>query len=294
MEKKIKALKQRIRSRISSLTDSQKLIANFIVENPQKFALSSVRELEQELNVSKSTIVRLAQALGYNGFLEMKTEFLNVIRSELDPLRRFKSLYSGPIPDTDYLQLIFEESSTNLQTTLRLLDKDQFKKAVSLLESAQHVYTIGLGISYYMADIAAYLLNRVSVRATALRVGGFTFAEQLVNLSSRDVVMAFSFLPYSQETVEAASFAHEKGMPVIAFTDKATSKIVPYSEVVLQVGVDSLTISNSMVSVMALLYALIGQIGHEMKDKTLQTIEKIEYVRREHSAQKNDKLSKFS
>ncbi|MDQ7052273.1 MAG: hypothetical protein Q9P14_05075 [candidate division KSB1 bacterium] len=68
MEKKIKALKQRIRSRIANLTDSQKLIANFIVENPQKFALSSVRELEQELNVSKSTIVRLAQALGYNGW----------------------------------------------------------------------------------------------------------------------------------------------------------------------------------------------------------------------------------
>ncbi|MDQ7052274.1 MAG: MurR/RpiR family transcriptional regulator [candidate division KSB1 bacterium] len=190
--------------------------------------------------------------------------------------------------------MIFEESASNLQATLCLVDKDQFKKAVTLLENAGQVYTIGLGISYYMADIAAYLLNRVSIRATAMRVGGYTFAEQLVNLSPNDVIVAFAFLPYSSETIEAASFASERGMPVIAFTDKATSKIVPYSEVVLQVVVDSLTISNSMVSVMALLYALIGQIGHEMKDKTLQTIEKIEYVRREHSAQKNNKLSKFS
>ncbi|RMF56994.1 MAG: MurR/RpiR family transcriptional regulator [Calditrichaeota bacterium] len=292
MEKKLATLKQRIHSRLGELTDSQKLVANYIVENPQRFALSSVRDLEKELQVSKSTIVRLAQALGYDGFHHMRSEFLRVIRHELDPIKRFRTLYSQPIPETDYFRLIFEESLANIQATARLVDREHFKAAVETLKKARQVYSVGLGISYYIAELAAYLLNRVSIRAHFMSYGGYSFPEQLVNLDHNDVLLAFSFMHYSVETIEAAKFAQERGLPVIAVTDKATSAIVPHSDVVLQVAVDSLTISNSMVPVIALIYAMIGQIGHDMKDQALQTLEKIEYVRREHSGKKNHKSLK--
>ena len=294
MERKLQDLKRRIRTRIRNLTDSQKAIANYIVENPRKVALSSIRDLEKELNISKSTIVRLAQALGYNGFYEMKSEFLQSIRHELDPINRFKTYFEQPTQDPDYLKIIADESVNNISSTLRLLDREQFRKAVELIKGASMVYTMGLGISTFLADLTAYLLGRVSIRAIHMNYGANTFAEQIVSFNKRDLIVAFSFRPYSEDTIEAARYAKEKGLNVVSLTDKATSPIVPFSDAALQVMVESMTISNSVIPVLALVYAMVGTIGYELKDRTLQTIESIEYVRRVHSGKKLTHPSKIS
>jgi len=66
-------------------------------------------------------------------------------------------------------------------------------------------------------------------------------------------------------------------------TDKATSKIVQFSDVFFQVFVESITISNSIMSALVLLYSIVAQLGNEVKYKTLKTIEAIEHVRKEHA-----------
>ncbi len=282
MQKNLQDLKKRIKHKIPHLTESQKIVANYIVENPQKFALSSVRELEIELKTSKSTIVRLAQALDYNGFYELKSAFLERIRHELDPVNRYKTFLSESIGKSDYLDLIANETVNNIQDTLRLIDREHFKKAVNFIKNASHVYTMGLGISKYLAEITSYILNRVSIKSNYLTFGGLTFTEQIINISQDDVICVFSFPPYSEETIEAARYAQKNKIKVIVITDKVTNKIVPYSDLLLQVVVESMTISNSIMAVLVLLYSIIAQIGHEFKNRILDRLESIEHVRKDH------------
>jgi DNA-binding MurR/RpiR family transcriptional regulator len=289
MQKKVQDLKQRIKDRIPHLTESQKIVANFIVENPQNFALSSIRELEKELKTSKATIVRLAQRLGYNGFHELKSAFLKRMRTELDPLHRYKEFLSQSSEHWDYLELMAEETNQNIEATMHILDRMQLEKAVHLLESAGHVYTIGLGISTYLAEISTYLLNRVSIRSHCMVHSGLTFTEQIINLSEDDTILAFSFPEYSSETIEAACYAKERNVKVIAFTDKLTSEIVQYCDVYLQVVVESKAVSNSIMPVLVILYSMVTQIGGERKRQTLEFIESFVHVRKEHSG-KNPKI----
>ena len=283
MQEKINDLKERIKYKIPYLTESQKIIANFIVENPEKFSLSSVRELEKELKISKSTIVRLAQMLGYNGFNELKSEFLKKFRYNFGPINRYKTFLSEPHDKLNYIQLIADESVINIHKTLKLIDSEQYKKTINLLKNANHVYTIGMGISSYLAEISTYLLTRVSINSNFMPHGTLTFAEQIINISKDDVIFAFSFPPYSKETIEAACYAQERRIKTISVTDKATSGIVQYSDVYLQVSVESITISNSIMSVLVLLYSIVAELGDELKDKTLKTIEAIEHVRKKHT-----------
>ncbi|MFQ5769555.1 MAG: MurR/RpiR family transcriptional regulator [bacterium] len=283
MHKNVQDLKKRIKYKSPHLTESQKVIANYIVKNPQKFALSSIRELEKELNISKSTIVRSARALGYDGFYELKVAFLKDIRQDLEPIHRYKKFLSNSTEELNFIKLIADETVNNIHETLHLLDQEQYRKAVNLLENANHVYTVGLGVSTYLAEIASYIFTRVSIKSNFMTCGGVTFAEQIINLSKDDVIFAFSFPPYSKETIEAARYAQERELKVIALTDKLTSEIVQYSDVSLQVAVESITISNSIMAILVLLYSIVAQIGHEQKNKTLETIEAIEHVRKEHT-----------
>ena len=282
MRKNLNDLKKRIKNKIPHLTESQKVIADYIIESPERFVLSSIREIARDSKISKSTIVRLAQALGYNGVYEMKSAFLESIRHELDPIDRYKTFLSNPTDEKNFLSLIAKETISNINSTLKLIDEEQFKKVVHLLEAANHVHTMGLGISTYLAEFAYYLFSRVSIKSFTMQ-NGLTFAEQIVNFERDDVIFAFSFPPYSRETIQAASYAQEKRIKVISVTNKVTSEIVQYSDISLQVAAESITGFNSIGGVMVLLYSLSAQIGKDLRIKTLETIESIQHVRKEHS-----------
>jgi len=278
-------LKNRIKQKNSHLTESQKAIANYIIENPQIFALSSIREIEKESNISKSTIVRLAQTLDYSGFHEMRLAFENEIRKNLEPIRRYKKFLadtarSSSSSKLDYIQLISDETVHNIHKTMQLVDTGQYRRALELLKNACHVYTMGLAMSSHLAEIASYLFNRVCIKSYFISYGSITFKEQIINLSKKDLVFAFSFPPYSKETIEAARYARERQIKIIVVTDKMTNKIVDYSDVFLQVSVESMAISNSIMSVLVLLYAMVTQISHAKKSKIMETIEAIEDVRK--------------
>lgn len=282
MRDKLDELKKRIQDRIPLLSESQKFIADYIVENPETFALSSIRQLEKELRTSKSTIVRLAQSLGYDGFHELKNEFLQLIRKDLSPINRYKSFLYEPAGEANYVKLLAEEAVNNINTTMHVLDRKQYDKSVKILEESRHVYTLGLGISTYLAQIAAYLFKRVSVNADVMPVGGLSFAEQIINLGKQDTLLAFSFPQYSIETIEAAAYAQEKGVKVVAITDKVTADIVPYVDAYLQVAVETRSVSNCITAALVLLSALASHIGYDQKEKTIEGINTIESLRKKH------------
>lgn len=282
MKNNVEELKQRIRKNLPGFTQSQKMIADFIVENPQVFALSSVRDLESRLKTSKATIVRLAQTLGYSGFQELKSEFLRSMRKELDPIHRFKSMLDENVNSSTVLRRINEQTRKNLELTAQMVDSRLVDSAVQMIQKAHYVYTMGIAMSSYLAEITAYLFSRVSLRSHALHYGALNFSEQIINMSKNDLILAFSFPPYSPETIKAAAYAKEKKLKIIAITDKATNEIIAHSDLFFQVAVESTIMSNSIMAPLAVIYALADQLGHELKAKTLKTIDSIDHVRKEH------------
>jgi DNA-binding MurR/RpiR family transcriptional regulator len=284
METRFDDLRNRVKEKVSKLTKGQKDVANFILANPEKFALSSIRELEKELQTSKATIVRLTQALGYKGFKELRLNLRECIQQELSPFVRYKHhlTKSSGQPNKEesvYLKTLADETIINIHRTLNLVNENQYQEAVRTIKNARRVFTLGLGISSFLADIAAYMFNLVSVSAQALNYKGLTFAEQMINVSEDDVILAFSFKHYSPETIECARYAQEKKVKVLAITDEGTSMIVPYCTLHLQVASESISISNSIMPALVLLYALVYSIGHDLKDKTLKILEELEQIR---------------
>ena len=283
MTKNYIKIKNLITQNINNFSNKQKKIANYIIENPQNFALKSVRELEQELNISKSTIVRLAQTLGYSGLLEMKREAKEYISNKLEPLEKYETILSNPEENRNFLDIITDEVIINTKKTQELIDERQFRKFIDIIESANIVHTLGAGVSMYLSELACYLLNRVSIQTFAFSRGGAPFPEQIINFHKDDLILVFYFPAYVKEVRETAVYAKERGLKVVAITDKATNEVVDLADAYLQVSVDSCTVSNSVSSIVAVIYAIIGQIGQDKKEKTLETLKAVKHIREEHS-----------
>jgi DNA-binding MurR/RpiR family transcriptional regulator len=262
------------------MSNAQKAIADYIVANPQKFALSSVRQLEIELGTSKSTIVRLAQKLGYEGFLELKTSLLDGLRRNIHPFKNYKSLLNNPENQSDYLNMLAQESFDNINDCLCQVDPEQIDLAVKLLTEADHIYAMGMGVSSFLANMAAYLLTRIGMRCFAMSPQVLNYAEQVINLGPNDVVMAFCFRTYARNTMQAMQTAHDMKLKSIAVSDLPTSPLAPLCDAFFPVPVKSLTYSHSIVAPLVLLYSLVAHVAHQRKDQTLSSIEAIEQLRK--------------
>ena len=60
-----------ISSRFDEFSRSQKDVAQYVVDHLEDVAFQTAEELARRANTSSSTVVRFAQALGFEGFPEL-------------------------------------------------------------------------------------------------------------------------------------------------------------------------------------------------------------------------------
>ncbi|OQX87732.1 hypothetical protein B6D60_03330 [candidate division KSB1 bacterium 4484_87] len=268
--------KKLILKNFDRLTKNQKKIAQFLLDHPEEIALSSIDTIADKLNVGKATVVRLAQSLGYKGFLELKTELTNRLRDDISPSKKLKAALKNSHLRSKFLTTIATDEIQNIQETLYSMDQAAFDKAVKILKDASHIYTMGLGISAYLSQLAAYFLNKLSLKASAFGHGSFSFHEQILSLSPKDALIAISLPPYSIETIKGAEVAQSRGIKVISITDKLISPITKYSDVVFPVKTNNIVFINSIGAIFVIIYALATGLGLSDKESALKALEQFE------------------
>lgn len=260
------AYKQLILDNIAHLTKNQKKIAQFLIDHPEEIAFSSIDTIAEKLNVGKATIVRLAQALGYKGFLELKTELSAKLRNNLSVAKKFKAALDNEPLKTDFITAIANGEIENIRTTIEKLDRIAFENAVDICVNASRIYTMGVGISKYISQLSAYYLNRITLKTTSFTCGGFSFHEQILSTKSDDAIIAISLAPYTLATIEAAELARSRGNKVISITDELVAPIAEYSDVVFPVLTNNIVFINTASAIFMIVCALATGIG--LKDRT--------------------------
>src|SRR5437867_12794894 len=66
-------LSEEIRQRFDDFSRSQKDVGQYIVDHLDEAAFHTAEELARRANTSSSTVVRFAQALGFEGFPELQS-----------------------------------------------------------------------------------------------------------------------------------------------------------------------------------------------------------------------------
>ncbi|UCE05421.1 MAG: MurR/RpiR family transcriptional regulator [bacterium] len=274
--------KQLILDHISHLTKNQKKIAQFLLDHPEDIAFSSIDMIADKLSVGKATIVRLAQTLGYSSFLELKTELSNKLRNDLNPTKKFRDAIDNLPHKTDFLTIVITNEIKNIQNTLQLLDRDAFDKAIKILLNAPKIYTMGLGISSLLSQLAAYFLNRITMKATAFTHGSISFHEQIVSLKPGDCIIRFSLLPYSIATIESAENAKSKGIKIISITDELIVPVAQYSDIDFTARTHNIVFISTVSAVLVIICALAIGVGIRDRAKSLQILSLFEKAKTEY------------
>ncbi len=270
-------LKSLIQKSYSNLSKNQKKIADFVLNNFDRIPFQSVQEISEATQLSVASIVRFAQKIGFDGFLEMRDQIAKSLQNRMKQQQIFSLIDKKELKD-DTFTSVANHDINNINDTLLSLDRTHFNKSIKLLVSAEKVYTAGLGISYLLAEILSYQLNQVAINASCLLHTHTSFMEQVLSMKKGNVIVAFSLPPYSNETIDAVKFAKSKGIKTIAITNKESSPITFYSETQLVIQSKNMLFTNSFASIAVLINAIATECAVRNKTKANKMLKELNEI----------------
>lgn len=230
------ALRAAVIERRAALPKRLAQVAAFAIDHPEDMAFGTAAVLAGQLGVQPSTLVRFAQAFGFSGFSALQGIFRTHMRGQWPEYHeRVQELHaSGPVPSL--LEGFAHASIRSIERLMAGLSPQRIETAIGLLAGAETIYLIAARRAYAVAAYLTYALGRLGLRHTTVDHAGLMGPETIGFASPRDVVLAISFTPYTQASIDLAAMAHKAGVPVIAITDSPFSPLVPLATVWLEVA----------------------------------------------------------
>ncbi|TNE73390.1 MurR/RpiR family transcriptional regulator [bacterium] len=267
----IEHIEARIADHYKSLTRNQRKVADYILNNMNEVAFLSVIELGGKCGASKATVVRLTQRLGYDGYVEFKAELQDAIQSKFSLLEQVPAIPTSGNSLVDVAQ----KEVKHINQTIESITPEVLASVVKSLNQAETIFTFGQGGSALISQLFAYLLNQIAMNARSLVSTHLSVEQQIVNASSKDVLVVFSFPPYSKSTIENAKLASEKGIKVLAFTDSRTSPIYHHANQCLFIRGEKTAYSNSFAALSVTMNALVVELMAVNKEKSMRHLKNV-------------------
>jgi DNA-binding MurR/RpiR family transcriptional regulator len=253
---------EQLRHQYDRLTQSQKRIAEYIIEHSQEVAFSTVDQMAERLDVNPSTIVRFSYRLGLNGFPDLQERMQELVRGQLsrtgEPSN--ESHAAGHLEGTSFGASLSHDWQ-NLHHTIASLDAAALDRAVDALARARWIYVVGGFSTLSVAHYFALTLDRLRSNISLLGSNDAFMPARLLDIKPEDCVLAFTFPPYAKATYHVAMWAKENNAKVIAVTDSPISALGQIGDIVLLADCTGIGTQNSMVAPMALANALLNGVA---------------------------------
>ncbi|WP_341875988.1 MurR/RpiR family transcriptional regulator [Defluviitalea saccharophila] len=214
-----------------SLKTAEKKAADLLLSRPEFFANSSIVEASEAAQCSEATFVRLAQRLGYSGYVDLKEHFSEKIAVEDNPTH----LYSGISENDDYATIaskVFKATMQALEDTLEILDKKQYKEAVGALCSSNKILLCGIGDAAAVIQSGFQKFIRIGLNVQASPDPDVQMI-YISHMKKGDVLIAVSHSGRTKSIVEAAKYAKSKDVKVISITNYPVSPLAKNSDIIL-------------------------------------------------------------
>jgi DNA-binding MurR/RpiR family transcriptional regulator len=274
---------EKIKATYNSMSNNDKLLAQYVIEQYREMAFASAARVGKAVKVSPATVVRFANHLGLSGYSELQELARRAIRQEIDTVSELER-----IPSKSSARSLFHDAISsdirNLEQVFESISDDVFSKAVKVLSSARTIHLIGLRSLYGLTHHFSFLLREIGRNSRLLHPGIGDIAEQLIDVSPKDVCVAVSFRRYTRETVALFAQAKERGATTIALTDTDLSPLKQYANLALIVPVNSPAFFESRIGALSVMSALALAIGNETRVETLESLRRREAAWKKYHA----------
>ncbi|HCH32313.1 MAG TPA: hypothetical protein DE045_05200 [Oceanospirillaceae bacterium] len=246
-----------------------------LVNNPDTAAHSSINQLAASLEVSASTLTRLATRLGYRGFNALQ----NVFRQHLaEPHFYSERAHQAQGQETDVLLQVAQEEIANIQQMMSQVASDQWQQALELLQNARQIRTFAQRQFYSTATFFSYCLGLLRDGVGVLGDSGHGVPHGLAQLNQQDLVIVFGSHPYSRIAVDCCRQAKAMKIPTMVFTDTHGAPLSNDASCLFTIPTSGSFFSNNTAAWVVLIEAILTAYARRLGPDAIHTLEQREQV----------------
>ena len=225
-------LSAEIRSRFDEFSRSQKDVGQYIVDHLDEASFHTAEELARRANTSSSTVVRFAQALGFEGFPELQAAAREEYRRARDGEHGTVDLVNPPLFPID--QTEFEEAlaadHVNVEETARKLDREEVAHCIELISRADRLVLCGTDQMAFFASYLRHLLMLLDVRCEVVASPSQEGLAKLGRIDDRTVLVGFSAGRPHPLVVRAMKLARNRNAATISVSDATLSEVAKLAD----------------------------------------------------------------
>jgi DNA-binding MurR/RpiR family transcriptional regulator len=219
-------------SALPSLPSRLQQVGRFVAANDYDATTRSMRELASVAGADPAAFTRLAKAIGYSGWDELRAALTEARRPEQSsPFSgRAKGRRAGPNPEMSLISDKLEAEAAGLAR----ISPGAVAGAAKALHSARRIWIAGFRSCRSVAELLNYQLRLFRPDTVQLVGGSGPEDLDLGAFRTGDAVVVIGFAPYSTASVLSARAAHASGATLIAIADKVAAPMAEGADHLLQ------------------------------------------------------------
>ena len=273
---------RRLLETFDELPPQLQLAARYIIDNPREVGVQTMRSLASNIDVHPNTFTRLARTLGFDGYESMRERFRDFVRagsgSSTDRAKWLQAMAKEG-GNTAVLGSMAQACLDNTEQMFRAQSIEDLDKATQIMISARKVHIVGVGLAYSLAYNFWYLARIAFDNFVLIPNQGTLLSDDLLNITKQDCLVAMTFQPYRNETLNAIKIANTQGAKTISITDSMASTAYRDASIGLVSPTHTPQFFQSNSSVSALIDSLTALLVVKGGEQATQAIERFNLSR---------------
>lgn len=255
-----------IKSKLKVLTDSEKKVGNYILDNYMEVLNYTVTELSEKADVSDATVVRFCRSIGYKGYQDLK---INLAQDALVPYKHLNTSLEKEDTPAQIAQKVIRSEIETLEETLNILDMKELERAAGAIKNAKKVVFFGCGGSGIVAVDAMHKFLKIGIHSI-VQMDVDVQAMESALLGPGDVAFGISHSGGNQNVLECMKNARECGATLVGLTTYGKSPMQRLCDYILMTSTketifrsESVTARVAQLSVIDSLVAIMSYMDYD-------------------------------
>ena len=215
---------------LPSLNHTERLIADFVLKDPERILSSSIAEMRDGSGASVGSIVGFCRRLGLKGFAQFKIALARELAQ--GGFSSFGPGTDGEVQHDSLFEKVFRFHAQSLLETLQINSEQTLRQVAMAIDRGRHIEVFSTGISFPIAYLASCKFKLIGLPASTQ----FDSHMQLIaatQLRKSDVAFGISCSGSTRETVRCLEIARSRGAKTICLTNSMKSPITACADLAL-------------------------------------------------------------
>ena len=263
----------------------QQKLCHYLVMNYEQVGVMTVAELAEAAGVGTTTVMRLVQTLDYPSFSAFKKDLLNAaLMRTTTSYRGLKQSFNDPAGNAagDCFSAVMSDGICMLENLGTPSNRQQFDRILQMLLGARRICPLGLRSSRPLALYFEYAVNSFYPHVMQLAHDlDYVYDRVSLYLEPGDVLLVISIWPCTKKTIDVAQMCHDRGISIALITNTSLNPITKFADAVIDTN--SVNHISGDTVILAVLEALVAEMGRRTAPQSTENIERIERILTEHN-----------